>query len=278
MTYMPRLGEVLGAWRLTHLAGEGTTAWVFAAENADGRRRAAIKVLRPELGPERIAGLQAEAQLLATVKSDHVVERLTAGEQDVRWTWYAMEHLQGRPLSDLGAWENVGSAPRATAIAGQLAAALTALHRVEVVHGDVRPENVLLVHRRGTRDWVKLIDFGSATRGGEPMRRTVTRASELRGVPSYMSPEQLSGRPYDAQTDVWSLGVVLYELVTGELPFTADTFDALVVAVLTAPVPSPSARAAFVVPRGLEEVIVACLEREPRARPSARDIARTLAA
>src|SRR4051812_41863524 len=119
---MPRIGEVLGEFRLLHLAGEGTTSWVYAAEHVDLRRRVAVKVMRP--GGDAVR-FQQEARIAGWLRHEHIVERAPSEVPDPRWSWYAMELLAGRSLRDQHEWEGPGGAARAVAIAGQIAAALT---------------------------------------------------------------------------------------------------------------------------------------------------------
>jgi eukaryotic-like serine/threonine-protein kinase len=269
---MPRPGEVLGAWRLTRVLGEGSSAWIYGAEHAQTRRRAAVKVLRNEVASEPIALRRwlEETRATAATRHAHVVELLDGEPADARWRYCVLEALEGRSLRHLLDWEGAGSAARSLGIARQLASALAAVHAAGWVHGDVRPDNVLLVHRRGTRDFVKLIDFGFASPPSGDERRHVARdKSDLAGAPEYLSPEQLAGRPYDHRADIYSFGVLLYELVTGERPFGAPSFDDLVVQQLTAtPVPPgdhPEIR--FAIPASLERLILACLQKDPARRP-----------
>jgi serine/threonine-protein kinase len=164
----------------------------------------------------------------------------------------------------------------------QVASALDAVHAAGIVHRDLKPDNVFLIERGGQQDFVKLLDFGVAklisTDDAVAVHRTA--AGAILGTPEYMSPEQASGRSVDHRTDIYAFGVMLYELVTGKLPLEGESFGELVVKHLTV-APTPPRRVKglpHVVPPGLDDVILACLAKEPADRPDLALVAGRLAA
>jgi serine/threonine-protein kinase len=189
----------------------------------------------------------------------------------------AMEHLEGVDLATLV--EELGAlpVPRALRFARQACAALSEAHDVGIVHRDVKPDNLFVCRMGDDGDFLKVLDFGIARIEGADEDATVTRAGWVHGTPAYMSPEVCNGARADARSDVYSLGAVLYYMLTGTPPFTAPTGAAVMVAHVNEPVEPPSARVPGV-PADVEHVVMRCLEKSPAQRYlSARELDEALA-
>jgi serine/threonine-protein kinase len=183
-----------------------------------------------------------------------------------------MELLEGRSLTTEIEEAGFVPVPRAVDIATQVADALEAVHEAGIVHRDMKPDNIFLTRRAGKDDYVKLLDFGVAKLldeviGEKPLHQTGVGA--ILGTPEYMSPEQAGGKGVDLRTDVYSLGVILYEMLTGRKPFQAKSYGEMVIKHITvAPIPpSQLDDAPQAVPEGLESLLLACLAKQPAKRP-----------
>jgi serine/threonine-protein kinase len=179
-----------------------------------------------------------------------------------------MELLEGRSLADVLAADGPLPAARTLPIMAQICAGLAAVHRAGFVHRDLKPENVFLVERGGDRDFVKLLDFGlvKALRGDVGVG-TATVEGTFMGSPAYASPEQSAGKPVDQRSDIYAVGVMLHELVTGKLPFVCEHIADLLMKQITAPPPRlPDELLATDIGRAMDAIIQACLVKEPAER------------
>jgi len=197
------------------------------------------------------------------------------GEQ----TYYIMELLRGEALSELLEREPIDSLDRVLSIAMQLADALAAVHDEDIVHCDVKPANIFVTGRDGQPEQIKLLDFGIAELPGEQQlpehRDDSALKGRLSGTPAFMSPEQVEGKPVDQQTDIYSFGVLLYQLITRRLPFVADTLSDMAIKHLsvTPTAPTEIEGLPFEIPPALNDLILHCLEKDPGQRPiSMREI------
>ncbi|HZW89166.1 MAG TPA: serine/threonine-protein kinase, partial [Myxococcaceae bacterium] len=236
-------GDVLGQYRLEGVLGEGAMGRVFQARHVSLGRPAAVKVLRAEHAKNThlIQRFFHEARAVNQINHAHIVEILDFVEETAvsgrARVYCVMEMLEGQSLTELLARQQPGVA-RAVGIVRQVCDALQAAHDVGVIHRDVKPDNLFVLERDG-RDFVKVLDFGVAKLvaplGDMPMTTTVE--GTIVGTPAYMAPEQATGGNADARTDLYSVGVVLYELLAGHPPFQAPAFGQLVAQVLSSPPP-----------------------------------------
>jgi serine/threonine-protein kinase len=257
-------------YRVERLIGEGGMGVVVAARHVELGRRVAIKLVRKDaIDAGSVERLLREARAAAAIESQHVARVLDVGRSKGGEPYLVLEHLDGH---DLHAHLASGPPPRVSDAVSwilQACEGLAAAHARGIVHRDLKPSNLFLTRLPDGREIVKLLDFGLAKSITSDDGR-ITATGAILGSPSYMSPEHLSGRPLDARSDIWSLGVTLYELLARELPFVGGTTPQICAAVLSSP-PVPIASRRHDVPEELVRVIDACLEKDPEMRP--RDVA-----
>ncbi len=223
-------GSRLGRWRLERVLGEGATARVFAACHVDVARHVAVKVLHTErvLDPVARERFMREADALARVRHPSIVPLLDAGVED-GVAYVVMDLIEGDTLAAHLAQHGPLAPAHAARLARDLAAGLAAVHGCGVVHRDVKPANVLL-QPAGAAFLPVLVDFGAAWFADPASGGTLTLRGELIGTPAYMSPEQGAGLALDARADVYALGVLLYECLTGRRPYAGPTWQATLLA------------------------------------------------
>jgi serine/threonine-protein kinase len=268
------LGRVVcGRYRITQLLASGGIGDVYLAEPSTGPRqkeeRVAVKVLRGEhLGqPEVVERFRREADAAARIRHENVMSVIEglAEAPASEPLCYVAELLVGLDLADTLSYSGALGPPRAARIALGIASGLAAAHAAGVVHRDVKPENVFLVHAADGRETVKIIDFGLAWIAGDCPKA----ARRVVGTPEYMAPEQAQGAPASPPGDVYSLGVVLYEMLSGRVPFTAP-YPAIARLHAEAPVPPLRARTAGASDRApspeLEALVMRALSKARAAR------------
>ncbi len=235
-------GRIVGArYRILRQLGTGGMGSVYLCEHVALGRRYAIKVLHAGHGldPELVSRFRQEAQAASRIHQENVVEVVDFGEDPGGDLFYVMEALEGRTLAQLMRDEAPLAVPRALLLVEQVCRALSAAHACGVVHRDVKPDNVLVERLPDGTERAKLIDFGISH---VPDTRRLTRAGEIIGTPEYMAPEQAAGVEVDELTDVYAMGVLAFEALTGSLPLLGATPIATLVAHQTQPPPSPSSR------------------------------------
>jgi serine/threonine-protein kinase len=253
---------------------------VVAAHHLQLDERVALKFLLPEaLGnAEAVGRFSREARAAVKIKSEHVARVTDVGTMDNGSPYMVMEYLQGNDLSEFV--HTHGALPIADAVEYVLQAceALAEAHALGIVHRDLKPANLFLTERADHSACVKVLDFGiSKVTSGRDSEMSMTRTATVMGSPLYMSPEQMaSARDVDTRTDIWAIGAILHELLTGRVPFAADTMPQLCAKILQEEPPRlrdgrPDA------PPGLDEVVRRCLQKDPSLRyPSVAELAAEL--
>ncbi|VTU00423.1 serine threonine protein partial : Serine/threonine protein kinase OS=Planctomyces maris DSM 8797 GN=PM8797T_06517 PE=4 SV=1: Pkinase: LRR_5 [Gemmataceae bacterium] len=252
----------LGKYRLQRELGRGGMGAVFLAFDERLQRKVALKVMLPEAAADATAKERflREARAAARVSSDHVVGIFEADETDGT-PYIALQYLQGYPLDEYLAKYGLPTVPQAVRIGQEAALGLDAAHQLGLIHRDIKPANVWLESPNGR---VKLLDFGLARQRDESVN--LTGKGLVVGTPAYMSPEQARGLPLDARSDLFSLGVVLYQLCTGRMPFTGDTPMAVLTA-LAVDHPVPVRQWNPRTPEPLAALVHRLLAKRPAARP-----------
>src|SRR6476659_6131112 len=225
-------GQIIeGKYRIVRLIGEGGMGAVYEGENVRIRRRVAIKVLHAATASnaEAVQRFEREAQAAGRIGSDHILEVLDLGALPNGDRFMVMEYLDGETLAERITRHERLTPRQIAPIARQFLAALASAHAAGVIHRDLKPENIFILRSKaGRSDFVKLIDFGVSKFAQSPDGHRTTRAGSLLGTPCYMSPEQARGRgEADIRSDIYACGVILFEAVTGKLPFTGETFNDL---------------------------------------------------
>ncbi|HUL65758.1 MAG TPA: protein kinase [Burkholderiaceae bacterium] len=254
--------DKIGRYQIEDTIGQGATAVVFKAHDPEIDRTIAIKLLKPEFARNddyRIRFVR-EAKGAGTLSHPNIVTVFDVGEHDGR-PYIAMEYVEGTTLAQ---WmEDKPRLPviEALVIARQLAAALGFAHKKGIVHRDVKPGNVMLMRDTQT---VKVTDFGICRiEGGEATQ--ATRVGDVLGTPHYMSPEQVLGQPADSRSDVFSTGIVLYQMLTGALPFTGDTLVSVGMKIAKTE-PQPLQEMVPDMPAGVRRVVERALKKAPEKR------------
>jgi serine/threonine-protein kinase len=220
------IGQVVGNYKVTSKLGEGGMGVVYLAEHPVIGRRAALKAIHPQFSGngEVVTRFINEARSISQIGHDHIVDVTDFGRTDAGDFYLIMEYLAGETLSDRLALEAPFAPVRALQIAAQIADAIAASHSRGVIHRDLKPENVILIDRRGTRDFVKVLDFGLAKLAGDGAEARAAQNGMIMGTPYYMAPEQCQARGLiDERTDIYALGVILFEMLTGRVPFGGDS-------------------------------------------------------
>lgn len=275
----PLVGHILGdRYRLGERLGQGGMGTVYCARHLFMDKDVAVKVLRRELAHDEEAASRflREARSASRLDHEHCIRVTDFGEindyKPERLFFLVMELLVGESLGKVVRRGRIPPA-RASAFALCIARALSHAHEQGVIHRDLKPDNVFLQRRRD-HEIVKVLDFGLAKIVGDLSSvSSITRAGVVFGTPEYMAPEQAQSNPVDERIDIYSLGVILYQLLTGDLPFRAPNFLALLGKHVNEPPEPPSRRCpeADISPR-LEEVVLRCLAKEPQRRYASAEL------
>jgi two-component system LytT family response regulator len=265
-------GAGIAHYRVVSPLGHGGMGEVYLADDTRLGRRVALKVLPPEVAgdPERIQRFVQEAKLASALTNPNVAYIYEIGQDGGLW-FLAMEYVEGEPLS-VRLHQAPLAFPELLSIAAQVAEALDDAHSKGIVHRDIKPANLMLT----TRGRIKVLDFGLARLETPPRNREdtelMTSTGVLLGTVEYMSPEQALGRKVDHRSDLFSLGVVLYQMATARLPFSGTTGTETMARILQSQ-PDAMARFNYEIPNGLEQVVRKCLEKDRERRyQSAREL------
>ncbi len=266
------VGETFAGCRIHELAGRGEMGLVYRAWELDASREVALKVIRPELtgDPGLRARFARESALATQIRHPHIIPVHRVGE-DGGVQYMVMRFVEGVGLDQLRRHYGRFSPGHAARLVSQIAGALDAVHAQGFVHRDVKPGNVL-VTGAAPHEHLYLTDFGLAKRVDEG--NALTGIGGYVGTPDYIPPEQASGDHVDARSDVYALGCLLFELISGNVPFPRENHVLTIFAHMSLPVPAPSAGAPDI-PAGFDRVIAAAMSKDPGERyRSASDLAR----
>ncbi|WP_426756825.1 serine/threonine-protein kinase [Myxococcus sp. Y35] len=272
----PLIGLKLGEYELRSRIGVGGMGLVYEGIQPLIGKRVAVKVLRPELAhsTEQVERLLAEARAVNAIRHRGIIDIFGFGQVPDGRQYIIMEYLEGQALDAVLTEKNRLPVQEALALLDEVLAALAAAHGAGVVHRDLKPSNIFLVQQPDGSRYVKVLDFGLAKRGQGPTGRTAqTRTDMVVGTPEYMAPEQARGQEVGPMTDLYALGVVTFEIVTGRLPFVGSSPVDLLMKHVEARPPRPSE---FVsdLPPALDAFILQMLTKDPETRPNSADALR----
>jgi serine/threonine protein kinase len=258
------LGGILDArYRIIARLGEGAMSAVYLAQHERLEREVAIKTIRSLSDPGAVARFMGEARIVAGLTHPNIVQVFDCGVAMGDVPYLVMEHIPGVTLER--ELEQVHAFPvtRAAHILAQIASGLAEAHAHDLVHRDLKPSNVMLMRRGPDHDFVKILDFGLATKLG--IDKGTPQSGTIVGTPFYLAPEAWSGK-VDERTDIYAFGVLTYEMVTGRLPFNAQSFTALLTQHLDAVPPMPSEISPGL--HAFDSIVLACLAKDPAERPA----------
>jgi serine/threonine protein kinase len=276
-----QLGSTLGAYELEAPIAQGGMGEVWRAKHQLLRRPAAIKLIKPqangsgelEVDKVSIRRFEREAQVTASLHSPHTVQLYDFGVTQTGTFYYVMELLEGTDLETLVQERGPLEPVRVVRVLEQALDSLAEAHSHGLVHRDIKPANLHLSERGLEKNFVKVLDFGLVKLGpnhpvDDPQNRSLSRADRITGTPAYLAPELITGQgKVDGRADIYALGCVAYYLLTGKLVFEGGSAMQMAVAhAVEAPIP-PSQRVSNPIPKALERIVMACLEKDPEHRP-----------
>jgi len=262
-------GQSIGSYRILQKIGTGGMGAVYLAEHPLIGKKVALKVIHRELASNKevVQRFFQEAKAVTKIGNEHIIEIHDFGQTPEGDHFYIMEYLEGQTLASVLASERVLDVMRALHIAAQVAAALAAAHAAGVIHRDLKPDNVMLTTRLGDPNFVVLLDFGLAKMfvgGGQSAVKTA--AGVLLGTPQYMSPEACESKGnVDHRTDIYALGILLFQMITGKLPFDGETMGEVLVKQVTQLPPPPRGYNPSI-PPSVEQIVLRCLAKNVDAR------------
>ncbi len=282
----PYLGkEVAGQFRIIEKIGTGGMGSVYKAEQPDMNRHVAIKILHARYlsRSDLVSRFRREARAMSQLSHPNTARVFLYGQLEDGACYFVMEHMIGRNLAQLVRAEGQMEPRRATRIMIQVCGALEEAHQAGIIHRDLKPENIFLTVQGGIEDFPKVLDFGLAKvteRQMRPGSMVLTQQGMVFGTPEFMSPEQANGKPIDARADIYALGVILYEMLTGKLPFDAkQPIEFIQLHAEEPPILLSKRRPDLEFPPGLEAAVMRALEKDPDQRyASTTDFAQALEA
>ena len=268
------IGQVIdGRYKIFKKLGEGGMGEVYAAEHVHIDKKFAIKLLKTEIvsNQEAVTRFQQEARSSSSIKHRNIIAIEDFGKLTDGRIYMCMELLNGQALNDL--IQTPQPLDRLLNILIQTGHGLAAAHARNIVHRDMKPENIFVTFQNN-EDIPKILDFGIAKVAGNEGQNNLTRTGTIFGTPFYMAPEQALGNPVDARTDIYAMGVIMYEVFAGSLPFQGESFMGILTQHITSDpehVASRAAKANRPLPPGLAEIIMACLQKNPAHRYGTMD-------
>ena len=272
--------QIFGQYTIVRKLGEGGMGAVYQARQESIDQDIAIKVLLSEAArsPEIVQRFHREAKVISMLSHPNIIRVFIFGRTEEDLLYLAMEFVKGRELR-----EDLRGQPmdelRAIRIMKQACSALAEAHDLGIVHRDLKPDNVLLTNFRNDNDFVKILDFGIAkiTESQDANQAKLTQAGIVYGTPEYLSPEQAQALDLDHRTDIYSLGVMLFEMMTGRVPFQADSPVKILTMHVFEPPPRPNDIAGGRIAPTMENIIIKAMKKDPRERfASALDMFRAL--
>ncbi|MEZ4360205.1 MAG: serine/threonine-protein kinase [Kofleriaceae bacterium] len=269
------VGEVLdGRYRLVRKLGEGGMGEVYAADHVHIEKRFAVKLLKQEIvsNPEAVSRFRQEARSASSIGHRNIIAIEDFGQLPDGRIYMCMELLDGAPLNDL--IKQPMPPERLVNILIQTGHGLAAAHAKGIVHRDMKPENIFVTWGPGGEDIPKLLDFGIAKVAGNEGQNNLTRTGTIFGTPFYMAPEQALGTAVDHRTDIYAMGVIMYEVFSGSLPFQGESFMGILTQHITTepePVLQRAMKAGRVLPPGMDAIISRCMQKDPANRFSSMD-------
>ena len=265
------VGNVLdGRYRVERKVGEGGMSFVYLATDVATGQRYAIKVLSAALSQDAnaMARLRREASLGMRLAHPNVCHIMRLGETEAGLVYVVMPFVEGEILSDRTHRLGHVSLADTSRFVTDMAEGLHVAHQLKIVHRDLKPENIMICQRPDGTEYAVVMDFGLAKeRKAEGELQKLTATGIILGTPEFMSPEQLRGRPLDPRTDIYSLGLMVYEMLTGKLPFQGRTQQEMMIARLRSdPIPLRKARPELDLPEGVERVLNKAMARQPEDR------------
>ncbi len=268
------VGKVFDArYRIEELVGMGGMGAVYRAVQLSVDRAVALKILRPEFASnlEQVRRFQIEARAASSLEHPNTIRVIDFGQSEDGDLYLVTELLEGQPLSTMLVRRGKVAPERVARIAVQALKSLSEAHARGIVHRDLKPENLFLKEVHGEEDFVKVLDFGIAKVATKTPSKSLTTTGTVVGTPLYMAPEQARGKPVDVRSDVYALGAVMYEMLSGEPPYTGDTAMAVMMAHIQQPLKPIHLGSSDPALAGLCDIVARCLEKDPEDRPQTAD-------
>lgn len=274
----PQIGQIIGGrYRIEACIGRGGMGSVYRVEHTHMHKHFALKLLHHEMSvqPEVVARFEREAMAAAHIEHPHVASAIDFGKLEDGSFYLVLEYVEGRSLRSVLEQQGALPLPRVFTIANQILSALARAHQLGIVHRDLKPENILMVNKENNEDYVKILDFGIArvpigsfgTQKSTDRHAALTQIGMVYGTPEYMAPEQALGQPVDERCDLYSLGVLLFEMLTGTRPYDDEDKVVLLGQHIAGEIPLLSTRAPHLrFPVLLQEFITTLLAKSPNTR------------